>query len=68
MFYAVTPLCPRSGDGILAYSLSKLDINNLLTNSMSWPKGMMLLTCLTIGAIDLPDRSIVMLIGIGLHE
>ena len=29
---------------------------------------MMLLTCLIIGAIDVPDRSIVMLIGIGLFQ
>ena len=63
-----TPLCSRSGLGKWAYSLCKLDINNFLTISMYWSKCMMLLTCLIIGAIDVPDRSIVMLIGIGLHE
>ena len=68
VFSAPSPLCSPPRDGILEYSLCKLDINKLFTISMSWTKGTMLLPCLTIGAIDVPDWSIVMLIGIGLFQ
>ena len=68
VFSAPSPLCSPPRGGILEYSLCKLDINTLFTNSILWSKGIMLLTCLTIVAIDVPDWSIVMLIGIGLFQ